>query len=92
MLVDEWFAVRRGSLRMLPIAVTLFGVLGGVIAIEGLHRSEFGFLAGLLIAATGYWAILEAITVIRVDRLLRKAARLTSTPDAEQVAATDPTA
>lgn len=74
-LVDEWHAMRRGSLRLFPVAATLALVFGVLVYVEGLHRSEAGFLVGLLFGAIVYWAILEVVTVVRIDRLLRKAER-----------------
>jgi len=73
-LVDEWSAQRHGSLRLLPIAVVLSIAFGVVIYTEGLHRSENGFLFGVLFGALIYWAVLEAMTVVRVNRLFHAAA------------------
>ena len=49
------------------LAATLAAVLGVLVYVEGLHRSESGFLAGLLLCAIVYWAILEVMTVVRVE-------------------------
>lgn len=80
MLVDEWHAMRRGSLRLFPVAAALAAVFGVLVYVEELHRSEAGFLVGLLFGAIAYWAILEVMTVVRVDRLLRKAERTPTNP------------
>lgn len=74
MLSDEWIATRRRSLAILPVAVALFAILSAVVYAEGLHRSEDGFLAGVLIGIFGYWVGLELMTVVKVGRLLRAAA------------------
>lgn len=73
-LVEEWWAVRRRSLHILPVAVVLFVALGCVTYFERLYQSEVGFIPGVLVGTLGYWVILEAMTVVRVNRLLRRAA------------------
>lgn len=72
-LVEEWYSLLRAARRMFPIAAMLFIALGMIVYREGLHRTEFGFLSGVLLGILGYWAILEAMTVVRIGRLLRKA-------------------
>jgi len=75
LLVEEWSALRRRSLRLLPVAVILAVVLGMLVYLEGLYLSEAGFLAGLLVGVLVYWAVLEAVTFLRIGRLLRTATR-----------------
>jgi hypothetical protein len=75
MLAAEWVAHRRRSLYALPLAAALLAALAAVVLATGLHRSDSGFLAGILVGAFAYWAVLEAVTVVRVGRLLREAAR-----------------
>lgn len=73
MLAEEWVATRRRSLQMFPVALVIFVALAAVVYLEGLYQSEFGFLFGALVGFLGYWAALEALTVLQVGRLLRKA-------------------
>ena len=70
-LVHELTARRRRSMNVLPIAVLLLATLGGVIYWEDLHRSEFGFLVGVLVGCFVYWVALEFMTVVQVGRQLR---------------------
>lgn len=73
MLAEEWVAMRRRSMRVLPMAVLIWAVLGGVVYFERLHESEAGFLSGTLFGITTFWVVLEVMTVVRVGRLLRTA-------------------
>lgn len=73
MLVQEWYATRRRALQMLPVALVLFVAVCAVVYLEDLYRSEFGFLVGALVGMHAYWAALEALTVLNVARLLRRA-------------------
>jgi hypothetical protein len=72
-LADEWRAMRRRSLSVLPVAIALLLATCGVVLFEGLHLSDVGFIPGVLVGTFGYWAVLEAMTVIRVGRLLQAA-------------------
>lgn len=72
-LAEEWGAMRRRSMRAFPIAVVMAVVLGGVVYVEELYRSDAAFLIGVLVGSIGYWAVLEAMTILRVGRLLREA-------------------
>ena len=72
-LADEWRAMRRRSLSVLPVAIALLVATVGVVFFEGLHLSDVGFIPGVLVGCFGYWAVLEAMTFVRVGRLLRAA-------------------
>ncbi|VTU00183.1 unnamed protein product [Gemmataceae bacterium] len=73
LLMEEWYATRRRALQMFPVALVLFVAVCAVVYLEDLYRSEFGFLVGALVGMHAYWAALEALTVIQVGRLLRRA-------------------
>ncbi len=72
-LAAEWVAMRRRSMWALPFAVAMLLVLGGVVWVEGLYRSDAAFLCGVLVGLAGYWTILEGMTIVRVGKLLREA-------------------
>lgn len=74
LFVGEWEATRRRSVQALPVAVVLFVALSAVVVVENLHQSEFGFLAGILVGIHASWAVLEVVTILKVSRLLRRAA------------------
>lgn len=82
LLVEEWYTARRHALQMFPVALAMLVGLMVVVVAEDLIRSEFGFVAGLLVGVHAYWALLEAMTVVRIGRLLRKAAASAPVPDA----------
>lgn len=81
MLAEEWVAHRRRSAYALPLAATLFVTLAAVVFAAGLHKSEVGFMAGFLVGAFAFWTVLEALTVVRVGRLLRSAERQQTAAD-----------
>lgn len=72
-LADEWAKSRSRSRQMLPVAATMFAALVAVVSFAGLYRSDSAFLVGVLVGSLGYWVILEALTIVRVGRLLRAA-------------------
>lgn len=71
-LAEEWRAMRGRSLQALPLAVAMLAILGGVVYLEGLHHSEMGFLAGVLVGFAGYWTVLEMMTIYRTGQSLRR--------------------
>mgnify|MGYP000602939074 CR=1 FL=1 len=71
-LADEWREVRLRSRRILPVAIVLFVAVASVVSWGELHSSEFGFLSGVLVGTFGYWVTLEAMTVVRMGRLLQR--------------------
>ena len=72
MWVHQLRMSRRRSMSMLPVALILVSILGGVVLLEGLHLSDVGFLPGVLVGALGYWVVLELMTIVRIGRLLRQ--------------------
>jgi len=56
---------------MFPVAFLMFTALGAVIYWEKLYSSDVGFISGVLLGALCYWTILEAMTVLRINRQLR---------------------
>lgn len=71
-LAGELAEMRRGSLRMLPVATAMLLALCAVVFVGGLHSSEVAFIPGVLIGLTGYWTLLELMTFVRLGRILRK--------------------
>lgn len=80
-LETELRRMRTNSLRMAPIAAVVFAALAILVVSERLDVSEHGFLAGLLLGVSLYWAVLEPMTAFRIGKLLRKTARRESAED-----------